>query len=208
MINRNTVRKIRSVGVFCGSSIGRDAIYSKEAARLGMYLAENNITMVYGGGNIGLMGVIADTMLNAGGKVIGVIPAQLVHKELAHSGVKDMRIVKGMSARKELIYDLSDAFVALPGGYGTLDEIFEMLTQFQLGLSGKPCGLLNVNNYFDHLVKQLDLFVAERFLHQTHRAHLLVGTEPAALLAMMDHSLLQSPEGEGWINELKNNNMY
>lgn len=200
--------KIAAIGVFCGSSVGSDDGYAKKATALGRLLVKEQITLIYGGGNIGLMGVIADAVLAEGGSVVGVIPEQLLDKELAHAGVKDMRIVKGMSERKELIYELSDAFIALPGGYGTMDEIFEMLTQFQLGISGKPCGLLNVNGFYDLLVKQLDLFVQERFLRQEHRDHLLVSHQPETLLKIIREASTQELNDQQWIEDLKIKNRY
>lgn len=199
---------IKSVGVFCGSSAGGRDLYAQAAATLGELLVRQSITMIYGGGNIGLMGVIADTMLAGGGKVTGVIPEQLTDKELAHKGVEDMRIVEGMNARKGLIYELSDAFIAMPGGYGTMDEIFEMLTQFQLGISEKPCGLLNVDGFYDPLVQQLDLFQRERFLRKEHRDHLLVSNTPEELVGMLQAAMMAEREGQQWIDELKINNRY
>ncbi|MFO7722070.1 MAG: TIGR00730 family Rossman fold protein [Bacteroidales bacterium] len=201
-------KKIRAIGVFCGSSAGGSAIYAEAASALGRLLVKNEITMVYGGGNIGLMGVIADAMLAEGGNVIGVIPGHLLDKELAHQGVSDMRVVEGMASRKNLIYELSDAFIAMPGGFGTMDEIFEMLTQFQLGISDKPCGLLNTKGFFDLLVKQLDLFVTERFLRQEHRDHLLISHDPEILLAKMTEAARHGLNDQEWIEALKINNKY
>ena len=201
-------KKIESVGVFCGSSAGTGEVYARAAVETAAKLADAGITMVYGGGNIGLMGVMADEMLRRGGKVIGVIPEQLLAKELAHTGVQQMHVVDGMNARKALICELSDAFVALPGGYGTMDEIFEMLTQFQLGISGKPCALLNVNGYYDLLVQQLDLFVQERFLRKEHRDHLLVCSDPAGLMPMIASAVTLENTNHDWIEALKINNRY
>jgi uncharacterized protein (TIGR00730 family) len=207
-MNNRKEKRINSIGVFCGSSAGGSAIYTEAATALGRLLVSNNITMVYGGGNIGLMGVIADAMLAAGGQVIGVIPGHLLEKELAHQEVNDMRIVDDMSTRKSLIYELSDAFVAMPGGFGTMDEIFEMLTQFQLGISDKPCGLLNTNNFYDLLAQQLDLFVKERFLRHEHREHLLINENPDLLLKMIQEAAKQGFNDQQWIEALKINNKY
>lgn len=201
-------KKIAAVGVFCGSSVGADEVYARVAAETAAVLAEAGITMVYGGGNIGLMGVMADEMLRRGGRVVGVIPEQLLAKELAHKGVQQMHVVDGMNTRKALIWELSDAFVALPGGYGTLDEIFEMLTQFQLGISDKPCALLNVNGYYDLLVKQLDYFVQERFLRKEHRDHLLVCSDPANLLPLLISAGTLENTSQDWIEALKTHNRY
>lgn len=188
--------------------MGSRDVYADEAIRLGRVLASEKITMVYGGGNIGLMGVIADAMLEAGGEVIGVIPHQLLGKELAHQGVTDMRVTAGMSERKQLIFDLSDAFIAMPGGFGTMDEIFEMLTQFQLGISDKPCGLLNVNGFYDPLVQQLDHFVAERFLRREHREHVLMHDTPETLLQMLALAADHGMRDQQWIETLKQTNRY
>ncbi len=201
-------KKIKSIGIFCGSSAGAGETYAEAARQMGRLLVEEGITMVYGGGNIGLMGVIADEMLRLGGIVVGVIPEQLLGRELAHSGVKMMHVVEGMNARKALIYDLSDAFIALPGGYGTMDEIFEMLTQFQLGISDKPCGLLNTNGFYNLLVQQLDLFVKERFLRQEHREHLLVEASPGELLASINQAAGNGNNDQDWIEALKIHNRY
>ncbi len=201
-------RVINTIGVFCGSSVGAGNLYLREAEKLGHLLADEGVAMVYGGGNIGLMGVVANAMLAHGGKVTGVIPEQLLSRELAHEGVQDMRIVSGMSARKELIGQLSDAFIAMPGGYGTMDEFFEMLTQFQLGISDKPCGLLNANGFYDPLVMQLDLFVRERFLSEMHRANLLVESSPSALLYAIRNAPVHDHEDHSWIKSLKITNRY
>jgi uncharacterized protein (TIGR00730 family) len=207
-MNNSKEKSIKSIGVFCGSSAGGSAIYTEAAAELGRLLARKKITMVYGGGNIGLMGVIADAMLAVGGNVIGVIPGHLLDKELAHLGVPDMRVVDGMATRKNLICELSDAFIAMPGGFGTMDEIFEMLTQFQLGISDKPCGLLNTNRFYDPLIQQLDHFVAERFLRQEHRDHLLIGDEPEPLLTLITEAAQHGLNDQEWIEALKINNKY
>jgi uncharacterized protein (TIGR00730 family) len=199
---------IRAIGVFCGTSIGAGEGYSVAARAMAKLLVGEGITMVYGGGNVGLMGVMADTMLEAGGKVIGVIPEYLVDKELGHPGVQDMRVVDTMNARKELMDNLSDAFIALPGGFGTMDEIFEMLTHFQLGVSHKPCALLNVLGFYDLLVKQLDHFVAERFLRASHRNQLLVHHDPRELLLALQQAAGTTRDNRFWIEDLKTNNRY
>src|SRR5262249_48448932 len=153
----------------CGSSLGSRQAYATAAARLALYLAARGIAIVYGGGNVGLMGVLADAALDAGGEVIGVIPEALVQKEIAHKRLSDLRVVRSMHERKALMASLSDAFIALPGGYGTLDEFCEILTWTQLGMQRKPCGILNVDGYYDPLLKQFDHAVHEELLKPIHR---------------------------------------
>ena len=173
---------MRSVCVFCGSAMGASPVYRELAVRLGQAIAARGMTLVYGGASVGLMGVVADAALAAGGQVIGVIPTALVHRELAHLGLQDLRIVASMHERKNLMAALSDAFVALPGGVGTLDEVFEMLTWTQLGIHAKPCALLDVDGYFDHLVGFVDHAVKEGFVHRACRDSLLVGTDVERVL--------------------------
>lgn len=180
------VVKIRSVCVFCGSSPGRRPDYTTAARTLGDALAETGRRLVYGGGNVGLMGVLADAALEAGGEVVGVIPRHLVDREVAHSGLTDLRVVNSMHERKQVMADLSDAFIVLPGGLGTLEEFFEIWTWGQLGLHRKPYGLLNVAGYFDPLLAFLDHTVGERFVAADHRALLRVACDPGELLAGLD----------------------
>jgi uncharacterized protein (TIGR00730 family) len=170
------------VGVFCGSSLGASDVYRGVAEELGALLARRRVELVYGGGRVGLMGVLADAVLAGGGKVIGVIPEALSGREVAHSGLTDLRVVPTMHARKALMAELSSAFVALPGGFGTLDELFEIVTWGQLGLHRKPIGLLNVAGYFDGLLRFVDHSIAERFVRPEHRALLVVETAPEVLL--------------------------
>lgn len=176
---------MKRVCVFCGANTGSRPALSAAARALGTVAASRGQGVVYGGGNIGLMGAVADAALGAGGEVIGVIPKALVERELAHHGVSELHIVGSMHERKALMADLSDGFVALPGGFGTLDEIFEVLTWAQLGLHGKPCGLLNVEGYFDHLLLFLDRAVADGLLQPQNRAMFVVETDPVALLDRM-----------------------
>jgi uncharacterized protein (TIGR00730 family) len=173
---------MKRICVFCGSNSGSRPEYSAVARELALLLAGRRIGIVYGGGNVGLMGVLADAALEAGGEVIGVIPELLVTKEVAHHGVTELRIVQTMHERKALMNDLSDAFIALPGGFGTLDEFFEVLTWSQLGFHAKPCGLLNVSGFHDNLLAMLDHAVAERFLRPAHRQLILSDTDPSRLL--------------------------
>ena len=173
---------MKRVCVFCGSSAGGRPSYREAAAQLGRSLAERRIGLVYGGASVGLMGILADAVLHAGGSVVGVIPQALAKQEVVHDGLTALRIVGSMHERKAVMADLSDGFIALPGGVGTLDEFFEMVTWAQLGLHRKPCGLLDVEGYFAPLLAFLDHAVKERFVKETHRALLLVAAEPQVLL--------------------------
>jgi uncharacterized protein (TIGR00730 family) len=176
---------LRAVCVYCGSNAGSRPAYAQRAAQLGTRLAREGLAVVYGGGNVGLMGVVADAALRAGGEVVGVIPQQLVDWEVAHREVTRLDIVDSMHARKARMFDLSDAFVALPGGFGTLDEMFEMLTWRQLGLGDKPCAFLDVEGFYAPLLEMMDRMVAERFLHADQRQDLWHGEDIDALLDWM-----------------------
>ncbi|HEX6535858.1 MAG TPA: TIGR00730 family Rossman fold protein [Gemmatimonadaceae bacterium] len=175
-------REFRSVCVFCGSSLGANEGYRALARELGAMIASRGLRLVYGGGNVGLMGVLADAALAAGGEVVGVIPQHLVDREVAHAGLSDLRVVRSMHERKALMAELADGFVALPGGLGTMEEFFEIWTWGQLGLHRKPYALLDTAGFFDPLIAFLDRLVAERFLKPAHREMLLVDTDPARLL--------------------------
>lgn len=177
--------QIHSVCVYCGSSPGLVPEYNEATNSFGRLLAREKLTLVYGGGDVGLMGTIADAALNEGGRVIGVIPRGLVAKEVAHQGLSELREVETMHDRKQLMADLADAFVALPGGLGTLEEILEVQTWSQLSLHQKPCALLNTNGFFDHLLRQLAHMVEQRFLKQEHFGSLIVESEGAVLLQRM-----------------------
>ena len=173
---------MKRVCVFCGSNAGIREEYRIAAQTLASALARRGLGLVYGGGNVGLMGMLADSMLQAGGEVIGVIPHSLVAKEVAHHGVTELRVVDTMHQRKALMNELSDAFIALPGGFGTLDEFFEILTWSQLGIHSKPSGLLNVSGYYDSLLAMLDHAVNERLLRPAHRELVIADTDANALL--------------------------
>ena len=173
---------MQRVCVFCGSSPGARPAYAEATAEVARLLAGEGIGIVYGGGHVGLMGVLADTAMAAGGEVIGVMPQALVDREIGHTGISELRVVGSMHERKAVMEDLSDAFIALPGGAGTLEELFEVYTWAQLGLHDKPCGLLDVEDYFSGLVGFLDHAVDERFLREEHRAMLIVEREPRALI--------------------------
>lgn len=172
---------IRRVCIFCGSSMGHRDTYRTTAREVARGLAQGGMELVYGGASVGLMREIADTMIAEGGRVIGVIPEVLVEKEVAHEGITDLRLVGSMHERKALMNDLSDAFVTLPGGFGSIEELFEVLTWAQLGLHQKPIGLLNIDGYYDGLLQWLDHAVAEGFLKPSSRNLLLVHSSPSAL---------------------------
>jgi uncharacterized protein (TIGR00730 family) len=188
---------LERVCVFCGSSDGVRASYREVAARLGRALAGRRLGIVYGGGNVGLMGALADAALAEGGEVIGVIPEHLVAKELAHHGV-DLRVVHSMHERKALMGDLADAFIALPGGFGTLEEFLEVLTWSQLGLHAKPCALLDVEHYYDGLLTFLQHAVREHFVLEDSRSLVLVDDDPERLLERL--AAWQPPALRRWID--------
>lgn len=165
---------MKKIAVFCGASSGFNIIYREKAAELGAYFVENQIAMVYGGGKIGMMGAIADAMLAKNGEVIGVIPHLLRHEEVEHSEVSKMLVSKTMSERKVAISKMVDGYIAMAGGFGTLDEIFEALTLGQLGIETKPVGILNTNGFFDPMLQQLDKMVQEGFLKPENKSMLLV----------------------------------
>lgn len=193
-----TKQRMKRVCVFCGSSPGAREDYAATARQLAGDLVARGCELVYGGGNVGLMGVVADAVLARGGRVIGVIPEVLLAKEVAHRGLTELRVVASMHERKAVMADLADAFVALPGGLGTLEELFEVLTWSQLGLHAKPCGLLNVCGYFDGLLAFLDHAVQERLLKDKHRALLLGGDDPASLLDRLE--AWRPPLVDKWID--------
>lgn len=188
---------VKRVCVFCGSNVGKRSAYRAAAAELGQALLERKIGLVYGGGNIGLMGVLADAVLAGHGEVQGVIPHALVAREVAHKDLSKLHIVESMHERKQLMADLSDAFVALPGGYGTFEEFCEAVTWSQLGIHKKPCGLLNVEGYFDPLIAQFDGAVREGFLHPDNRALVLESRGAGDLLDAL--ARWEAPAKERWI---------
>lgn len=191
-------RAVKRVCVFCGSSPGRNPAYAAAARALGDTLARRRLGLVYGGASVGLMGVVADAALAAGGEVVGILPKALAGKELAHPGLSELRVVPSMHERKAQMVELADGFIALPGGVGTLEELFEVLTWAQLGLHAKPCGLLDVAGYWRPLERFLDHAVAERFVKERHRRLVLVDDEPGRLLdAFARHAPL--PEAK-WID--------
>jgi len=177
--------KIQRVCVYCGSNSGSQAAYAEAARELGAVLVKRGIGLVYGGGCVGLMGTIADAVLAAGGDVIGVIPHALVKMEVAHKGLSDLRVVNSMHERKAMMVELSDAFIAMPGGFGTLEEFCEVLTWSQLGLHRKPHGLLNVLGFYDSLLVFLDHAVKSKFVRQSHRDLVITSDNPTQLLDLL-----------------------
>ena len=175
------------IAVFCGSSTGFNRIYADDAKKLGIYMAKNNIGLVYGGGKIGIMGAIADAVLENKGEVIGVIPDMLRHVEVAHTKITEMIVTKKMSKRKVTISKLVSGYIALAGGFGTLDEIFEAMTLGQLGIENKPVGILNTNGYFDHILKQFDVMVKEGFLKSSNRNMIIVSNSVEELIFKMNN---------------------
>ena len=190
---------MRSLCVFCGSRPGNDPAYKEAAERLGVELVERGITLVYGGGHVGLMGVIADSVLRAGGEAIGVMPKALVDREIGHTGLTDLRVVGSMHERKALMSELADGFVALPGGAGTLEEFFEIFTWALLGIHRKPCGLLNVAGYYDRLLAVFDNMTNQGFLDEKHGSIVLVEPEPDSLLDAL--GAYRAPETVKWMDE-------
>jgi len=189
---------MKSICIYCGSSPGADPSYIEAAKTVGRVLAERKIELVYGGANVGLMGALAESVLAHDGEVTGIMPEFLVSKEVAHQSLTRLHVVKSMHERKRLMAELADGFVALPGGMGTLEELFEILTWAQLGLHPKPCGLLNVNGYFDHLIKFLECSVEQRFVHQEHFKAIHVDTDVEKLIARFD--AYEAPHNSKWID--------
>jgi uncharacterized protein (TIGR00730 family) len=187
---------MKKVCVNCGSSPGFDAVYKEAARKLGRALVKDNLELVYGGAEVGLMGEVADAVIEAGGAATGVIPQAIAHK-VSHRGLTRLYVVASMHERKQKMFDLSDAFIALPGGFGTFEEITELLTWAQLGFHKKPCGLINVSGYFDLFLSFLDHAVREGFIKREHREMLLVSEDPIELLKRL--RTYAAPDIEKWI---------
>ena len=190
---------MKTLCVYCGSNAGNNPVYAEQARVLGRTMAEQGLALVYGGGNVGLMGIVADAVLEHGGEVIGVIPQQLVDWEVAHRGVTRLEVVDSMHTRKQRMFELSDGFIALPGGFGTLDEMFEMLTWRQLGLGKKPCAFLDVQGFWQPLMTMLDTMVRERFLHADQRTDMWDGDDIDAMLAWMRAYV--PAQADKWLDE-------
>jgi uncharacterized protein (TIGR00730 family) len=190
---------MKSICVYCGSNAGSKPIYAQRAAELGRRLAADGLHLVYGGGNVGLMGTVANAVLEAGGQVTGVIPQQLADWEVAHRGLTRLEIVGSMHERKMRMFELADGFVTLPGGFGTMEEIFEMLTWRQLGIGNKPCAFLDMDGFYAPLIGMIDRMVAERFLHPDQRADLWYGEDIGQLLDWM--RAYEPARADKWIDE-------
>jgi uncharacterized protein (TIGR00730 family) len=196
------VTKLKRICVYCGSSVGARPAYKEAAQRLGGLMAERGIGLVFGGGCVGLMGVVADAVLARGGEAIGVIPQSLVRREIGHRGVTKLHVVETMHQRKSLMADLSDAFIALPGGYGTLEEICETITWSQLGIQQKPCGLLDIGNYWEGMLQFLDHAVSEEFVRPENRKLVLVASTPEQMLEQLA-TWTPPAHIEKWLDESK-----
>jgi len=178
---------MKSICVFCGANFNADPLLKKAIEELAEIMVNQNITLVYGGGKVGVMGMMADAILSKGGKVEGVIPKFLMTEEIAHPALTKLHVVETMHARKQLMSDLSDGFITLPGGLGTMEEFFEVLTWLQLGLHNKPVAILNVNGYYDLLLKQVDVMVEQKFLKQVNRELILSATSAIELVDLMSN---------------------
>ena len=190
---------INSICIYCGSSPGKRKTYASAAIALAQALVKHNIRLVYGGASVGIMGIVADEVLRLGGKVIGVIPKALAHKEIAHDKLTELHVTQSMHQRKMKMAELADGFIALPGGIGTLEELFEIWTWAQLGFHDKPCGLLNVEGYYDALIQFLDHCAAEQFVKPHHRDILIVEQDPDALLDR--YFAYQAPAVKHWLDK-------
>jgi uncharacterized protein (TIGR00730 family) len=177
---------MKAICVFCGANFNGDPVLKQAVEQLAELMVSRNITLVYGGGKVGIMGLLADNVLQRGGKAIGIIPQFLMDKEVGHIGLTELYIVENMHQRKQLMNDLCDAIITLPGGIGTLEEFFEVLTWLQLGLHKHPIGLLNVNGFYDFLLKQLDVMVEQKFMKPTNRNLVITSSNPIELINLMD----------------------
>jgi uncharacterized protein (TIGR00730 family) len=186
MENPQPVRQVQRLCVFCGSSSGTRPLYAEATAQLGRDLASSKIALVFGGGRVGLMGILADSVLSAGGRAIGVMPRALVEKEIAHTSLSELHVVESMHQRKALMADLADAFLLLPGGFGSWEEFFEVVTWLQLGIHSKPCAVLNVAGYYDMLLSLTSHALKEGFLRSAHKEMLIVEEDPVRLLGRLE----------------------
>jgi uncharacterized protein (TIGR00730 family) len=199
MQNMQPIRQIRRLCVFCGSSSGTRPVYAEAAAELGRELANSGVGLVFGGGRVGLMGILADSVLAAGGQAIGVMPRALVEKEIAHTSLTELHVLESMHQRKALMAELADAFLLLPGGFGSWEEFCEIVTWLQLGIHRKPCAVLNVAGYYDDLLSLADHALAEGFLRLAHRHMMIVEENPQALLSRMAAASI--PSEVKWASE-------
>ncbi|OFZ81652.1 MAG: Rossman fold protein, TIGR00730 family [Bdellovibrionales bacterium RIFOXYD1_FULL_53_11] len=192
---------MKRICVYCGSNPGRLAEYETAALKLADVMLERGFTLVYGGADVGLMSVLANRLLDGGGGVIGVMLSTLLEKEVAHKGLKDLRVAPTIQERKRMMEELGDAFIAMPGGFGTLDELFEVLTLSQIGILSKPCGLLNVGGYYDGLLEFLDHAVDQKFIRKEHRELVQSAADPAELLDKL-RDFKPAPAGK-WFSDLR-----
>ena len=199
MENIQSVRQIQRVCVFCGSSSGARPVYAEATAQLGRELAKSKIALVFGGGRVGLMGVLADSVLSTGGQAIGVMPRALVEKEIAHTSLTKLHVVESMHQRKALMADLADAFLLLPGGFGSWEEFFEVLTWLQLGIHRKPCAILNVAGYYNGLLSLADHALAEGFLRPAHHKMVIVAEHPRDALSQLASASI--PSEVKWVGQ-------
>jgi len=190
---------MKRICVYCGSSPGKSPAFSQAASNLAKTMCERQIDLVYGGAAVGVMGVLANAVLEAGGEAIGVIPKSLAIKEVAHENLTELHVVSSMHERKAMMAELADGFIAMPGGWGTLEEIFEILTWAQLGFHEKPCGLLNVDGYYDGLIGFLDNAIEQRFVKEVCRPMLMTAAEPVSLLDQF--AVYQAPKVRKWMSE-------
>jgi uncharacterized protein (TIGR00730 family) len=178
---------MKAICVFCGANFNGDPLLKQAVELLADVMVSKDITLVYGGGNVGVMGLLADAVMGRGGKVIGIIPQFLMDKEVGHTGITELRIVENMHQRKQLMNDLCDGIIMLPGGFGTLEEFFEVLTWLQLGLHNHPVGILNINGFYDMLLKQMDVMVEQRYLKPANRKLVLASVDPIELVNLMEN---------------------
>lgn len=190
---------MKSIAIFCGANFNGDPVLKEAVELLTEVMADRNISLVFGGGKVGMMGLLADNILNRGGKAIGVIPRFLMDKEVGHTGLTELHIVETMHQRKQLMNDLCDGIMMLPGGFGTLEEFFEVLTWLQLGLHSKPIGILNVNGFYDLLLKQMDVMVEQKFLKPANRQLVITSGDPIELISLME-SFKAKPD-EVWFKD-------
>jgi uncharacterized protein (TIGR00730 family) len=196
---KTPIINMKSICVFCGANYNGDPNLKQAIELLADVMVSRNITLVFGGGKVGVMGLMADAVLARGGKAVGVIPAFLMDKEVGHTGLTQMHVVENMHQRKQLMSDLSDGIITLPGGFGTLEEFFEVLTWLQLGLHKKPTGILNIDGFYDFLLKQMDVMVEQRFLKPANRELVLTSTDPIELVDLM--SRFDAEPDDVWFKE-------
>lgn len=190
---------MKNIAIFCGANFNGDPLLKEAAELLAEVMVGRACGLIFGGGKVGMMGILADAVLSRGGKAIGVIPRFLMDKEVGHTGLTELHIVETMHQRKQLMNDLCDGIIMLPGGFGTLEEFFEVLTWLQLGLHSKPIGILNVNSFYDHLLKQMDVMVEQRFLKPANRKLVMTSGDPVELISLMEN--FRAKPDEVWFRD-------